>query len=137
MFPPFKTTAGALMHIETLVHSKAVVVTFLHTLAAGLVSVSLLIASTAQADPSRVSEAADIDAFIHKAVTAIDAVPGLAIAVVDGDGVVLTAGYGVANVETGTPVDADTEFYIASATKSFTALAIAAMARRGELSTLR
>lgn len=133
MFPPFKTTAGALMHIETLVHSKAVVVTFLHSLAAGLVSVSLLIASTAQADPSRVSEAADIDAFIHKAVTAIDAVPGLAIAVVDGDGVVLTAGYGVANVETGTPVDADTEFYIASATKSFTALAIAAMARRGEL----
>jgi CubicO group peptidase (beta-lactamase class C family) len=40
----------------------------------------------------------------------------------------------VADVESRRPVDADTAFYIASATKSFTALAIARMGERGEVS---
>jgi len=70
----------------------------------------------------------DIDAFIRTAMTKAEATPGLAIVVVDGDHVVMAQGYGVADVRTGQPVDADTGFYIASATKSFTALAIAAMA---------
>ncbi|KAK0348817.1 hypothetical protein LTR94_035645, partial [Friedmanniomyces endolithicus] len=63
----------------------------------------------------------------------IETVPGLSIAVVQGDAVVMTAGYGVADIVTRRPVDADTRFYIASATKSFTALAFAARAARGEL----
>lgn len=76
---------------------------------------------------------ADVDAFIGRALVRVEAVPGLAIAVVDGDGTVLTASYGLADVENRIPATAQTRFYIASATKSFTALAIAAMARRGEL----
>lgn len=87
-------------------------------------------------DPARIEEdaaaEADIDGFIRRAMDAVGAVPGLAVAVVDHDRIVLTAGYGVADVRTGRPVTARTAFYIASATKSFTALAFAAQAARGE-----
>lgn len=63
----------------------------------------------------------------------VEAVPGLSIAVVDRRGLIHAAGFGVADVETGAPVTVDTPFYIASATKPFTALAIALMDQRGEL----
>lgn len=76
---------------------------------------------------------AAIDAFARKALDRIEAVPGMAVAVVDDRGVVHTAGFGVADVQTGAPVTTDTQFYIASATKSFTALAVSAMAARGEV----
>lgn len=76
---------------------------------------------------------ARLDAFVAQALGEIGAVPGLSVAVVDGEGRVHTAGFGVADVESGAPVTADTPFYIASSTKSFTALAIAAMDARGEV----
>lgn len=76
---------------------------------------------------------AAMDAFAHRAMERTEAVPGMAVAVVDRNGAVYTGGFGVADVATGAPVDADTRFYIASATKSFAALAIAAMAARGEV----
>ncbi|NEX91398.1 serine hydrolase domain-containing protein [Caulobacter sp. 17J65-9] len=75
----------------------------------------------------------DLDAFVTRALERTEAVPGLAIAVVDGQGTVKTAGYGLADVEARTPATARTPFYIASSTKSFTALAVAAMAERAEL----
>lgn len=78
-------------------------------------------------------EAKDIDAFIRKAMDRVEVTPGLSVAVVKGPDVVMTAGYGVADLSKGDAVDADTGFYIASATKAFTALSIAAMAHRGEL----
>lgn len=87
----------------------------------------------ASAAPSAGPEARDIDAFTRKAMARVGVVPGLALTVVEGDKAVLTAGYGVANVDTGAAVDADTRFYIASATKSFTALAIAGMAARRDI----
>lgn len=58
-------------------------------------------------------------------------VPGAAVAVVVGDVVVWSHGFGVANVETGAPVTPDTLFQIGSVTKSFTAAAILAAARDG------
>lgn len=76
---------------------------------------------------------ADIDAFVRQALAEVGAAPGLALAVVEGDQVVMTAGYGVTDVDNPRPVDADAGFYIASSTKSFTALAIAVMAARGEV----
>ena len=94
---------------------------------------TLLAASPAVADPDVVRFRSDTDAFIRRAMDRIGVVPGLAIAVVDGDEAVLIAGYGVADLATGTAVDADTRFYIASSTKSFTALALAAMSARGEV----
>jgi CubicO group peptidase (beta-lactamase class C family) len=134
MLPSFKTATVASMHADTVLHSKAFAVTLIHTLAGGLLSIGLLIAPAAQADPSHEGEVGDIEAFIREAMTTVEAVPGLAIAVVEGDAIVMSAGYGVANIDTGAPVDADTEFYIASSTKSFTALAFASLAARGEVS---
>lgn len=85
------------------------------------------------AAPSARPEARDIDTFVRKAMARVGVVPGLALAVVEGDKAVITAGYGVADLQTGAAVDADTRFYIASATKSFTALAIAGMAARQDV----
>lgn len=90
-------------------------------------------AAAAQRSETVRPEARDIDAFARKALAKVEVVPGLSLAVVDGPHVVMTEGYGVADLRTGQAVDADTGFYIASATKAFTALAIAAMAERGEL----
>lgn len=96
---------------------------------------SALYAGRALAGPigGRQAAAADIDRFVRKAMRRLQTAPGLALAVVDDDGVVIVGGYGVANIRTGGRVDADTAFYIASATKSFTALGIAAMATRGDV----
>jgi len=59
--------------------------------------------------------------------------PGLAVAVVRGDQLEWSAGYGLADRESGRPVTETTRFYIASTTKAFTALAAAQRASRGEL----
>lgn len=107
--------------------------TDLARLAAFAVAAILLAPQSASADPDDARFRADTDAFIRRAMDQVGVVPGLSIAVVDGEDVVLTAGYGVADIETGAPVSADTRFYIASSTKSFTALAVAAMAARGEV----
>ena len=81
----------------------------------------------------RAAFGAAMDAFARRAMQRVEAAPGLALAVVDEGGLVHAAGYGVADVATGAPVTTDMRFYIASATKSFTALSFAAMARRGEV----
>lgn len=78
-------------------------------------------------------EARDIDAFVRKAMDQVEVAPGLSVTVVKGPDVVMTAGYGVADLSTGKAVDADTGFYIASATKAFAPLSIAAMSERREL----
>ena len=57
--------------------------------------------------------------------------PGAAVAVVAGDTVVWSKGFGVANVETGAPVSPDTLFQIGSATKMFTAAALLSAGARG------
>jgi len=101
---------------------------------AAVLSLALLWAPALRAQTMDNSETTDIDAFVRKAMARVDAVPGLSLAVVDGDEIVLTRGYGVADVRTAAPVDAETGFYIASVTKSFTALAVAGLAARGELS---
>lgn len=102
--------------------------------ARSLLAASLLLSALpAWAGPETARQAADIDAFVRRALTTVGTVPGLSLAVVNGEDVVIVAGYGLADVTTREPVNADTAFYIASATKSFTALAIARMADRGEV----
>lgn len=107
--------------------------TDLFRLAALATAAVLLTAAPAAAHSDVDRFRADADAFIRRALDRVGVVPGLSIAVVEGEDVLLTAGYGVADLDTGVAVDADTRFYIASSTKSFTALAIAAMAGRGEI----
>ncbi|QBI56016.1 serine hydrolase domain-containing protein [Streptomonospora litoralis] len=61
-------------------------------------------------------------------------VPGAAVSVVAGGEQVYAGGYGEADVDEGTPVDADrTSFPMASVSKSFTAAAVLQLADRGEV----
>jgi CubicO group peptidase (beta-lactamase class C family) len=57
--------------------------------------------------------------------------PGMSVAAVKDGELVYAEGFGVADVDEGKPVNADTQFYIASTTKSFTAFAAALLAHRG------
>lgn len=74
-----------------------------------------------------------LGAFIERALATVEAVPGLSIAVVDGDEVVFLAGYGQRDAEADLPMQAETVSYIASSTKSFTGLATALLAHEGVL----
>ena len=59
-------------------------------------------------------------------------IPGIAIGIVQGDEIVYTQGFGVADKK-GTPVTSDTPFYIGSVGKTFTALAIRQLEGEGKL----
>ena len=59
-------------------------------------------------------------------------IPGVAIGILDGEWV-KTAGFGVTNVESPRPVDANTLFRIASITKTFTATAVMRLVEMGKL----
>lgn len=82
---------------------------------------------------------ANVEATFAEAGSAIQAamekagIPGAAVAVIVGDRVVWTKGFGVASVETRTPVTPDTLFQIGSMTKSFTAAAILSAAAGGAI----
>src|SRR5262245_26388744 len=54
--------------------------------------------------------------------------PGAAIGIVQRGKILLAKGYGVASVETGVPVTADTLFRLGSTTKMFTAAGLVGMA---------
>ena len=75
----------------------------------------------------------ETDRLVSDALATLEVVPAIALAVVVEDDVVLARAWGTADVDAGTPADADTQFYIASATKSFTALLGAILDARGTL----
>jgi CubicO group peptidase (beta-lactamase class C family) len=60
-------------------------------------------------------------------------VPGMAIAVVKDDEVILAHGFGVADVETETPVNPETIFAIGSSTKAFTATVVGMLVNEGKM----
>ncbi len=60
-------------------------------------------------------------------------VPGMAIAVVKDDEVILTQGFGVSNVEDETPVTPKTIFAIGSSTKSFTSTLVGMLVDEGKM----
>lgn len=67
---------------------------------------------------------ARIDAYLEKARLDWNA-PGLAVAIVRGGETIYSKGFGVSNVDTRRPVNADTLFNIGSTSKAFTAAGIA------------
>jgi len=75
----------------------------------------------------------NLDAFIEKLQTELNVLPGISIAIVHKDQILLTKGYGVGDIETNAPFKADTYTYIASGTKALLGLSIATLAERGEL----
>src|SRR5919109_3964256 len=74
----------------------------------------------------------DFDAYVARVMRQFE-VPGIAIAVVKDDRVVLTKGYGVRKLGEPTPVDEHTLFGIASNTKAFTATALGILVEEGKL----
>jgi CubicO group peptidase (beta-lactamase class C family) len=71
-----------------------------------------------------------IDSFLQTQVKA-NRIPGLAVAIVQGDQIIFAKGYGQA--APGKPVTPQTQFYIGSVTKGFTALAVMQLVEQGKL----
>jgi CubicO group peptidase (beta-lactamase class C family) len=86
--------------------------------------------STAQT-PSFVTDS--LDAYVQKGLQDWQ-LPGLAVVIVKDGKIVLAKGYGVKNIETKEPVDANTLFFIASNSKLFTGTALAHLEQQGKLS---
>src|SRR5690349_15568972 len=85
----------------------------------------------AQAVPqSRAAITRELDRFIKQGMKDWE-VPGLSVAVVHGDSVILAQGYGVRHLGQGGAVDANTLFGIMSTTKAFTAMLIAMLVDDG------
>ncbi len=102
-----------------------------------LIALTLLLFQqlTGQARP--VSQAAafsaDADRYIQETLAAFPMVPGIVIAVVRGEETVYAKGFGLADVGASVAATAETDYYIASSTKSFTSLAAALLHAQGKL----
>lgn len=75
----------------------------------------------------------DILSALVRDALATEMTPGAAVAVVQGGRIHFEDAAGIADLETGRPVDLETAFYIASTSKALTALAAASLAERGRL----
>ena len=86
----------------------------------------LLMASgnVGMADATASPDLSDLVAQVLKPYFAKDQFPGISVAIVTDGKVALAQGYGVSDVATGSPVQADTRFDIGSVTKTFTALGV-------------
>ena len=73
------------------------------------------------------------DARIRKTIGTLPDLPGIAIVVIKDDRPIFLRAYGMADKEAGIKADTDTLFYIASSTKSFTALAAAMLDQEGKI----
>jgi CubicO group peptidase (beta-lactamase class C family) len=100
-----------------------------------------LVATAAAAQPARPVPAnadtrrfaADFDAFLSNAVGRFPDLPSLAVIVTRSDGPVYVRAFGRADIAANRDATPDTLYYIASSTKSFLGLAMAALAARGEI----
>lgn len=95
-------------------------------------SILLAIGGSAYAEQASVSIKA-IEENVKQAMKTFD-VPGVAVAIVKDDKVVMAKGFGVKRLGSKGEVNADTLFGIASNTKAFTAAAIAVLVDEGKLS---
>lgn len=86
----------------------------------------------AETETQRQSEAASIDALVTAAGARARS-PGVVVLVARGGRVMFEKGYGLANITAARPASTDTQFYIASNSKAFTAIAIMMLAERGKL----
>src|SRR5687768_4716765 len=73
------------------------------------------------------------DAQVGKTLATFPDLPGIAIVVIKDDKPIFLRAYGMADKEAGIKADTDTLYYIASSTKSFTALAAAMLDKEGKI----
>ena len=76
---------------------------------------------------------ATYDASVRKTIAMFPDLPGIAIVVIKDDKPIFLRAYGVADKEAGIKADTNTLYYIASSTKSFTALAAAMLDKEGKI----
>lgn len=94
---------------------------------------ALAVVSVPAADAgNRQVRSAEVDAAVRRQMNE-QHIPGLELAVVRNGTVVKATGYGLANIEIGTPVSPETVFEAGSITKQFTATAIMLLAAEGKL----
>jgi len=74
-----------------------------------------------------------LSAFIDKVLVVAPQLPGLSVVVVDGGHIRFAKGFGMADIDNKIKVSGETGFYIASATKPFTALLAAILAEKGKI----
>ncbi len=96
----------------------------------GLIASLFVPSMIGRSQESREPDLQAIDAFLQKQVTA-NRIPGVAVAIVQDNEIIFAKGYGEA--APGVPVTPQTQFYIGSVTKSFTALAVLQLVQKGEL----
>lgn len=99
--------------------------------AGALLVTHLLVSQTASAQTRAVFDS--IDRYV-RAELARYHIPGLSLAVMRGDSVLLASGYGYANVELGVPASDSTVYQSGSLGKQFTAAAVVMLAEQGRLS---
>jgi len=92
----------------------------------GMLAASLSFSSVAQVDADKIAT------IVENSMARFN-VPGLAIAVVENDKVIMAKGFGVKHLDTGEKVNKDTLFGIASNTKAFTVAAIGMLVDEGKL----
>ena len=73
------------------------------------------------------------DASVGKTMAMFPDLPSIAIVVIKDDRAIFLRAYGMADKEAGIKADTDTLYYIASSTKSFTALAAAMLDKEGKI----
>ncbi|HEX5704371.1 MAG TPA: serine hydrolase [Pyrinomonadaceae bacterium] len=73
------------------------------------------------------------DASVGKTLAIFPDLPGIAVVVIKDDKPIFLRAYGMADKEAGVKADTDTLYYIASSTKSFTALAAAMLDQEGKI----
>ena len=73
------------------------------------------------------------DAQVRKTIATFPDLPGIAIVMIKDDSPIFLRAYGMADKEAGIKADTDTLFYIASSTKSYTALAAAMLDQEGTI----
>ena len=107
-----------------------------NSLGAAWVAAALLIGTGAAGAQTRPDAARDpmagFDAYVTAAMKQWK-VPGLAIAAVRGDSVLMMKGYGVRTIGGTEPVDAETMFAIGSASKAFTGATLEMLSDEGKL----
>lgn len=80
--------------------------------------------------------ATDIDSLMESEMRALR-IPGAAVAIVESGSIVFQKAYGIANLETETPMKTDSIFELASITKQFTAAAVMMLVEGRQDSTRR
>jgi CubicO group peptidase (beta-lactamase class C family) len=95
-----------------------------------VVALTPVIATAAPGRPETTDRATRIDEYVRGRMPDLRT-PGLSLVVVDGDQVLFTRGYGLADRDAATPMTEDTPVAVASTTKGMTALAMMQLVEQG------